>query len=133
MNNENSCTIKSAKIKFLEILQNWRLFGATFFHANVNNTILSVLTIYLIIILILTIYVKNVLNAKIHNDCLVAINKHGIYLLAKQTLITLFFFKFSEIISTRRYMNEQNYAFIDIKTGDLIQQQIIKIQTNYVN
>ena len=32
--------------KFLEILQNWRLFGATFFHANVNHTLLSVLTIY---------------------------------------------------------------------------------------
>jgi hypothetical protein len=30
-------------------------------------------------------------------------------------------------------MNEHNNAFIDIKTGDLIQQQIIKIQTDYVN
>ena len=29
-------TVKMAKIKFLEIIQKWHLFGATFFHANVR-------------------------------------------------------------------------------------------------
>jgi len=82
------------------------------------------------------IFKQVIFNTKTFNDCLIAINKQGIYFLANKTLLTLFHFKLNEIISTRRYRNNteenNNAAFIDIKTGDLIQQQIIKIQTDYV-
>ena len=54
-------TQTQAKSKFLEVLQMWPLFGSTFF------------------------YIKNVYDTRIHADCILAINKLGVYFLNKES------------------------------------------------
>ena len=71
-------THTQAKTKFLEVLQMWPLFGSTFF------------------------YVKNVFDARIQNngsgggggggDCILAINKLGVYFLNKDTHVSILIF-----------------------------------------
>ena len=59
-----------AKTKFLEVLQTWPLFGSTFF------------------------YVKNVFDTRIHGDCIMAINKLGVYFLNKENHVIFTFYLF---------------------------------------
>ena len=64
MKQMTTLTHTQAKVKFLDVLQMWPLFGSTFF------------------------YVKNVFDARIQNsggDCILAINKLGVYFLNKDT------------------------------------------------
>jgi len=57
-----------SKIKFLEVIQTWPMFGSTFF------------------------YVKNVFDTQIDGECIMAINKKGAFFLDKQTHVSLIFF-----------------------------------------
>ena len=78
MKQMSDMTHTQAKVKFLEVLQMWPLFGSTFF------------------------YVKNVFDARIiqhqagtntntnnsnNGDCILAINKLGVYFLNKDTQV----------------------------------------------
>jgi len=63
-----------AKIKFLEVIQTWPMFGSTFF------------------------YVKNVFDTRIDGECIMAINKKGAFFLDKETHVSWFEFSFGVLV-----------------------------------
>ncbi|KAH9502357.1 hypothetical protein Btru_073529 [Bulinus truncatus] len=93
-----------AKARFIDVLKRWRLFGSTFFH------------------------IKNIAN--ISNESLLAVNYEGISFLRKDTHETIRSYSFGEILSTRRYKSDTNINYLDMKLGDLMVQQILRIETD---
>lgn len=64
---------------------------------------------------------------------MLAINKRGLYFLSQNDHKILLYFKFNEIISTRRYRADNNAQFVDLKTGNLMLQKVTKIETEHVS
>ncbi|KAI8796897.1 unconventional myosin-XV isoform X2 [Biomphalaria glabrata] len=100
----NRMTPLEAKARFIDVLKRWRLFGSTFFH------------------------IKNIAN--ISNESLLAVNYEGISFLRKDTHETIRSYNFGEILSTRRYKSDANVNYLDMKLGDLMVQQILRIETD---
>jgi len=94
--------------EFLKNVSSWPLFGATFF------------------------MIKDVLNdRKVKGDCMLAVNKSGMFFLDPKTHRTLGVFRFEEIRSTRRgNAREGAKAFLEVKIGDLYSQNIIRLVTD---
>ncbi|CAF1426007.1 unnamed protein product [Adineta ricciae] len=92
-------TINEAKMKFLDIIQTWPLFGMTFFA------------------------VQSVDDPLIRSPCLIGIYKNGILFLDIDTRETLFSISYNDVVSIRRHQNS-----IDIKYGSLNQPRILQCQ-----
>ncbi|CAF1240131.1 unnamed protein product [Adineta ricciae] len=92
-------TINEAKMKLLDIIQTWPLFGMTFFA------------------------VQSVDDPSIRSPCLIGIYKNGILFLDIDTRETLFSISYNDVVSIRRHQNS-----IDIKYGSLNQPRILQCQ-----
>ncbi|GFR82922.1 myosin-XV, partial [Elysia marginata] len=97
-------TSLDARKQFVDHLRNWRLFGSTFF------------------------LLKGIPN--VANESLLAVNHEGITFLRRDTHETFLQHPFSEILSTRRYRDDSNANFLDMKLGNLMVQQILRIETD---
>ncbi|XP_059156810.1 unconventional myosin-XV-like isoform X1 [Physella acuta] len=93
-----------AKARFIDVLHRWPLFGSTFF------------------------LIKSIPN--ISGECMLAVNFEGISFLRKDTHETIRKYPFSQILSTRRYKSDANVNYLDMKLGDLLVQQILRIETD---
>ncbi|CAF3639551.1 unnamed protein product [Adineta steineri] len=96
-----SLTAIEAKIKFLNIVQTWPLFGMTFFAC------------------------QSVDEPSIRSPCLIGICKNGILFLDIDTRETLFTIPYNDVVSIRRHQNA-----IDIKYGSLNQPHILQCQVD---
>ncbi|CAF2921019.1 unnamed protein product [Rotaria sp. Silwood2] len=94
-----SMSIIEAKIKFINLIKTWPLFGTTFFT------------------------VQSVDNPSIRSPCLIGIYKNGILFLDLDTRETLFTIPYDNIVSIRRHQTT-----IDIKYGSLSQPHILQCQ-----
>lgn len=63
---------------------------------------------------------------------MLAVNFEGISFLRKDTHETIRKYPFSQILSTRRYKSDANVNYLDMKLGDLLVQQILRIETDQV-
>jgi len=101
------------KAQFLSVLSNWALFGSSFFA------------------------VKRVWSedspaeeaSPMWRDLILALNRRGILFLDPNTHETLQHWPFMEIISTRKVRSEDGALFLDMKVGNLMQQRVIRVQT----
>ena len=64
---------------------------------------------------------------------LLAVNHEGITFLRRDSHETFLQHPFSEILSTRRYRDDNNANFLDMKVGNLMVQQILRIETDQVS
>ncbi|XP_074649564.1 unconventional myosin-XV-like [Tubulanus polymorphus] len=95
------------KTVFLEMLSKWKLFGSKFFK------------------------IMSVADPRVPDECLLAINKHGIHFLNSIDHVTYASWSLNEVISTRRYRADGPHAcHLDLKVGSLMMQKIIRIETN---
>ena len=65
-------------------------------------------------------------------ESLLAVNHEGITFLHRDTHETFLQHPFSEILSTRRYRDDNSANFLDMKLGNLMVQQILRIETDQV-
>ncbi|BFZ03794.1 hypothetical protein BsWGS_06833 [Bradybaena similaris] len=93
-----------AKSRFVDVLKRWPLFGSTFF------------------------LIKSIPN--VGGETMLAVNRQGIVFLRKNTHETFLEHPFSEILSTRRYHGDNNVNYLDMKLGNLMVQQILRIETD---
>ncbi|CAF3546374.1 unnamed protein product [Rotaria sordida] len=96
-----SMSIIEAKIKFLNLIKTWPLFGTTFFT------------------------VESVDDPSIRSPCLIGIYKNGILFLDLDTRETLFTIPYDDVVSIRRHQTT-----IDIKYGSLHQPHILQCQVD---
>lgn len=66
-------------------------------------------------------------------ETMLAVNRQGIVFLRKNTHETFLEHPFSEILSTRRYHGDNNVNYLDMKLGNLMVQQILRIETDQVS
>lgn len=102
------------KAQFLNVLSSWPLFGSSFFA------------------------VKRVFgddiggpeddNGSMWRELILALNHRGVLFLNSNTHETLHHWQFIEIISTRKVRSE-DALFLDMKVGNLLQQNVIRVQT----
>ncbi|GFO23509.1 myosin-xv [Plakobranchus ocellatus] len=97
-------TTFEARRQFVDHLKRWRLFGSTFF------------------------LLKGIPN--VAGESLLAVNHEGITFLRQDTHEAFLQHPFSEILSTRRYRDDSNANFLDMKVGNLMVQQILRIETD---
>lgn len=64
---------------------------------------------------------------------MLAVNCKGISFLRKNSHETIMEHPFSEILSTRRYHSDNNVNYLDMKLGNLMVQQILRIETDQVS
>ncbi|XP_041473142.1 unconventional myosin-XV-like isoform X3 [Lytechinus variegatus] len=96
-----------ARVRFIEMLQKWTLFGCNFFDVRMQTGV-------------------NSSDAR-----LLAINKDGFFVLQNNTHEILKYTMLAEIVSTRRLRsNDGKVSFFDIKHGDLMKQTVSRFQTN---
>jgi myosin-15 len=105
----NQMSPHQAKCAFLDTLSRWPLFGSTFFS------------------------IKSVADPRIKGNSLLAINKAGVHFLHPKSHETLITYPMSDIISTRRFQDDSNTSFLDIKTGNLMTHSVTRIETNQGN
>jgi len=90
----------------LEILERWPLFGSSFFA------------------------VSRVTESRESVDHILALNRGGVHFLDSVTHETLARYPFSEVISTRKVKTEEGTLFLDMKYGNLMQQKVVRIQSD---
>lgn len=98
-------TVTNARTKYLELISAWFFFGSSFF------------------------YIKSCSYASIEGDCVLAINKNGVHLLATNSRDTLLSLAYNEIISTRHLRSDAGRMFVDLKCGNLMVQRITRLET----
>ncbi|XP_037094410.1 unconventional myosin-XV-like isoform X2 [Pollicipes pollicipes] len=99
-------TPMEAKAAVLEILERWPLFGSSFFA------------------------VSRVTESREAVDHILALNRGGVHFLDSVTHETLARYPFSEVISTRKVKTEEGTLFLDMKYGNLMQQKVVRIQSD---
>ncbi|KMZ09170.1 uncharacterized protein Dsimw501_GD16995 [Drosophila simulans] len=103
------------KAQFLNVLATWPLFGSSFFavkriwaeegpHVEDNHS-------------------------PMWRDLILALNRRGVLFLDPNTHETLQHWSFMEVISTRKVRSEDGALFLDMKVGNLMQQRVIRVQT----
>ncbi|EDV95387.1 GH17916 [Drosophila grimshawi] len=103
------------KAQFLNVLAAWPLFGSSFFavkriwaeegpHVEDNHN-------------------------PMWRDLILALNRRGVLFLDPNTHETLQHWSFMEVISTRKVRSEDGALFLDMKVGNLMQQRVIRVQT----
>ncbi|KAH8240493.1 hypothetical protein KR038_007643 [Drosophila bunnanda] len=103
------------KAQFLNVLAAWPLFGSSFFavkriwaedgpHVEDNHS-------------------------PMWRDLILALNRRGVLFLDPNTHETLQHWSFMEVISTRKVRSEDGALFLDMKVGNLMQQRVIRVQT----
>jgi len=99
-------TPMEAKAAVLEILERWPLFGSSFFA------------------------ISRVTESREAVDHILALNRGGVHFLDSVTHETLARYPFSEVISTRKVKTEEGTLFLDMKYGNLMQQKVVRIQSD---
>ncbi|XP_055533492.1 unconventional myosin-XV [Wyeomyia smithii] len=101
------------KAQFLNVLSTWPLFGSSFFA------------------------VKRVWSEEnpadeispMCRELILALNRRGVLFLEPNTHETMQHWPFNEVISTRKVRSEDGALFLDMKVGNLLQQRVIRVQT----
>ncbi|XP_065082461.1 unconventional myosin-XV isoform X2 [Ochlerotatus camptorhynchus] len=101
------------KAQFLNVLSSWPLFGSSFFA------------------------VKRVWSEEtpaeevspMWRELILALNRRGVLFLDPNTHETMQHWPFNEVISTRKVRSEDGALFLDMKVGNLLQQRVIRVQT----
>uniref|UniRef100_A0A6B2EBK9 Putative myosin class ii heavy chain n=1 Tax=Phlebotomus kandelakii TaxID=1109342 RepID=A0A6B2EBK9_9DIPT len=102
------------KGQFLAVLATWPLFGSSFFA------------------------VKKVWtddggqiedSTSMWRELILALNRKGILFLDPNSHETLQHWPYTEVISTRKVRSEDGALFLDMKVGNLMQQRVIRVQT----
>ncbi|KAI8035115.1 hypothetical protein M5D96_012060 [Drosophila gunungcola] len=110
-----SLSPSQVKAQFLNVLATWPLFGSSFFavkriwaeegpHVEDNHS-------------------------PMWRDLILALNRRGVLFLDPNTHETLQHWSFMEVISTRKVRSEDGALFLDMKVGNLMQQRVIRVQT----
>ncbi|KAK4873712.1 hypothetical protein RN001_013072 [Aquatica leii] len=98
--------VSRAKLKVLQILSNWPLFGSSFFA------------------------IKRVSgNLENWTEYILALNRTGVHFLDMNTHENVHSWPFAEVISTRKVRSEDGALFLDMKCGNLLQQRVTRLQT----
>ncbi|XP_067635341.1 unconventional myosin-XV [Eurosta solidaginis] len=102
------------KAQFLMVLSAWPLFGSSFFAVK-------------------RIWAEEGPHVEDSNpmwrDLILALNRRGVIFLDPNTHETLQHWPFMEVISTRKVRSEDGALFLDMKVGNLMQQRVIRVQT----
>ncbi|XP_055923288.1 unconventional myosin-XV [Eupeodes corollae] len=102
------------KAQFLNVLSGWSLFGSSFFAVK-------------------RIWAEEGPHVEESNpmwrDLILALNRSGVLFLDPNTHETLQHWPFMEVISTRKVRSEDGALFLDMKVGNLMQQRVIRVQT----
>ncbi|XP_053952311.1 unconventional myosin-XV isoform X1 [Anastrepha ludens] len=102
------------KAQFLAVLSAWPLFGSSFFAVK-------------------RIWAEEGPHVEDSNpmwrDLILALNRRGVLFLDPNTHETLQHWPFMEVISTRKVRSEDGALFLDMKVGNLMQQRVIRVQT----
>ncbi|KAG5682503.1 hypothetical protein PVAND_011852 [Polypedilum vanderplanki] len=104
------------KAQFLSVLSAWPLFGSSFFAVK-------------------RVYGDDIMlpeespNAPMWRELILALNRRGVFFLDLNTHETLHHWHFIEIISTRKVRSEDGMLFLDMKVGNLLQQNVVRVQT----
>ncbi|XP_014089710.3 unconventional myosin-XV [Bactrocera oleae] len=102
------------KAQFLTVLSAWPLFGSSFFAVK-------------------RIWAEEGPHVEDSNpmwrDLILALNRRGVLFLDPNTHETLQHWPFMEVISTRKVRSEDGALFLDMKVGNLMQQRVIRVQT----
>ncbi|XP_037913894.1 unconventional myosin-XV isoform X1 [Hermetia illucens] len=102
------------KAQFLGVLSAWPLFGSSFFAVK-------------------RIWTEDGPHVEESNpmwrDLILALNRRGVLFLDPNTHETLQHWPFMEVISTRKVRSEDGALFLDMKVGNLMQQRVIRVQT----
>lgn len=101
------------KAQFLNVLSSWPLFGSSFFA------------------------VKRAWSEEspaeevspMWRELILALNRRGVLFLDPNTHETMQHWPFNEVISTRKVRSEDGALFLDMKVGNLLQQRVIRVQT----
>ncbi|XP_059608839.1 unconventional myosin-XV [Phlebotomus argentipes] len=102
------------KAQFLAVLATWPLFGSSFFA------------------------VKRVWtddggqledSSSMWRELILALNRKGVLFLDPNSHETMQHYPFTEVISTRKVRSEDGALFLDMKVGNLMQQRVIRVQT----
>lgn len=102
------------KAQFLNVLSAWPLFGSSFFAVK-------------------RIWAEDGPHVEdsspLWRDLILALNRSGVLFLDPNTHETLQHWAFMEVISTRKVRSEDGALFLDMKVGNLMQQRVIRVQT----
>ncbi|XP_055854931.1 unconventional myosin-XV isoform X2 [Episyrphus balteatus] len=102
------------KAQFLNVLSAWPLFGSSFFAVK-------------------RIWAEEGPHVEDSNpmwrDLILALNRSGVLFLDPNTHEMLQHWPFMEVISTRKVRSEDGALFLDMKVGNLMQQRVIRVQT----
>ncbi|XP_070500351.1 unconventional myosin-XV [Chironomus tepperi] len=103
------------KAQFLSVLSAWPLFGSSFFAVK-------------------RVYGDDIMlpeesSAPMWRELILALNRRGVFFLDSNTHETLHHWHFIEIISTRKVRSEDGLLFLDMKVGNLLQQNVVRVQT----
>ncbi|XP_075156063.1 unconventional myosin 10A isoform X1 [Haematobia irritans] len=101
------------KAQFLNVLSAWPLFGSSFFAVK-------------------RIWAEegpHVDDGPLWRDLILALNRRGVLFLDPNTHETMQHWPFMEVISTRKVRSEDGALFLDMKVGNLMQQRVIRVQT----
>ncbi|XP_055693638.1 unconventional myosin-XV isoform X1 [Lutzomyia longipalpis] len=99
------------KAQFLAVLATWPLFGSSFFAVK-------------------RVWADDLEeSASIWRELILALNRKGILFLDPNSHETLQHWPFTEVISTRKVRSEDGALFLDMKVGNLMQQRVIRVQT----
>lgn len=101
------------KAQFLNVLSSWPLFGSSFFAVK-------------------RVWSEEVLteeSSPMWRELILALNRRGVLFLDPNTHETLQHWPFNEVISTRKVRSEDGSLFLDMKVGNLLQQRVIRVQT----
>ncbi|KAI8125546.1 Unconventional myosin-XV [Lucilia cuprina] len=101
------------KAQFLNVLSAWPLFGSSFF---------AVKRIW-------ADEGPHVDDSPMWRDLILALNRRGVLFLDPNTHETMQHWPFMEVISTRKVRSEDGALFLDMKVGNLMQQRVIRVQT----
>ena len=102
-------TPNEAKCGVLEILQTWPLFGSSFFT------------------------LRRINEPQPPIDYILALNKSGVHFLDVITHETVSSWTYNQVISTRKVKNEDGVLFLDLKVGNLMQQRILRLETQHAH
>ncbi|XP_038116111.1 unconventional myosin-XV isoform X1 [Culex quinquefasciatus] len=101
------------KAQFLNVLSSWPLFGSSFFAVK-------------------RVWSEEALPEEVSpmwRELILALNRRGVLFLDPNTHETLQHWPFNEVISTRKVRSEDGALFLDMKVGNLLQQRVIRVQT----
>ncbi|XP_061508752.1 unconventional myosin-XV isoform X2 [Anopheles gambiae] len=101
------------KAQFLNVLSSWPLFGSSFF---------AVKRVWAD---------ENPMEepSPMWRELILALNRRGVLFLDPNTHETMQHWPFNEVISTRKVRSEDGALFLDMKVGNLLQQRVIRVQT----